>query len=181
MSTMERILRLMAEKKASDMYLSANCQALNRVLSFYPVEVRPALLGDLAQSLKAVVAQRLLKLSNGGGRAPANEILVNTQLVGELIEKGDFTGVREAMEKSITPGMQTFDQDLVRLITEGRATQEDAVSYADSPTNLLWWLQNEPKLAAGAKAGAKDKKPASDDKPGDESPSFTHITLEVRT
>lgn len=162
MSTMERILRLMAEKKASDVYLSANCQAL--------IRINGECLPINSQLLSPDTPRDLIA-----------EILVNTQLVGELIEKGDFTGVREAMEKSITPGTQTFDQDLVRLITEGRVTQEDAVSYADSPTNLLWRLQNEPKLAAGAKAGAKDKTPASDDKPGDESPSFTHITLDVRT
>ena len=154
-------------------------QTLNRILSFYPVEVRPAVLGDLAASLKAVVAQRLLKLNNGGGRAPANEVLLNTHLISELIEKGDFSGVRDSVEKSITPGTQTFDQDLVRLVREGRVNQQDAVSYADSPTNLLWLLQNDAKNPAKG-AGGKDKKPQSDDKPGDESPSFTHITLDVR-
>jgi twitching motility protein PilU len=154
-------------------------QTLNRILSFYPVEVRPAVLGDLAASLKAVVAQRLLKLNNGVGRAPANEVLLNTHLISELIEKGDFSGVRDSMEKSITPGTQTFDQDLVRLVREGRVNQQDAVSYADSPTNLLWLLQNDAKNPAKG-AGGKDKKPQSDDKPGDESPSFTHITLDVR-
>ena len=82
------------------MHANNSYQALNRVLSFYPVEVRPTMLGDLAAALKAVVSQRLLRTVHGG-RAPAVEVMLNTKLVSELIEKGDFSGVKEAMEKSM--------------------------------------------------------------------------------
>ena len=77
-------------------------RALNRILSFYPVELRPTLLGDLASALKAVVSQRLVR-TPAGERVPACEVALNTKLVAELIEKGDFSGVREAMEKSMAP------------------------------------------------------------------------------
>jgi twitching motility protein PilU len=73
--------------------------ALNRILSFYPPEARPALLADLSAALKAIVSQRLLR-SMKGGRIPAVEVLLNTKLVSEMIEKGDFAGVKEAMERS---------------------------------------------------------------------------------
>ncbi len=63
--------------------------ALNRILSFYPVEVRPTLLGDSSSSLKAVITQRLVRTVEGG-RIAAAEVLLNTKLVSELIEKGDF-------------------------------------------------------------------------------------------
>ena len=62
-------------------------QALNRILSFYPVEVRATLLGDLGGALRAVVAQRLLRTPTGG-RVPAVEVMLNTALVAELIEQG---------------------------------------------------------------------------------------------
>jgi twitching motility protein PilU len=93
-------------------------QALNRILSFYPVEVRPTMLGDLAAALRAIVSQRLLR-THTGGRVPAMEVMLNTSLIADLIQKADFSGVREAMEKSLAEGSQTFEQDLSRLITDG--------------------------------------------------------------
>jgi twitching motility protein PilU len=117
-------------------------ETLNRILNFYPVEVRPTMLNDLASSLKAIVSQRLLRTTDGG-RAPAVEVLVNTRLISELIAKGDFFGVREALEKSMAEESQTFELDLARLIRVGRITREEGLAYADSPTNLLWRLQNE--------------------------------------
>jgi twitching motility protein PilU len=60
-------------------------------------------------ALKAIVSQRLLRTVDGG-RVPAVEVMLNTKLVGELIEKGDFSGVKEAMEKSMAEGSQTFEQ-----------------------------------------------------------------------
>src|SRR6185312_1361792 len=77
------------------MHANNSYQALNRILSFFPVEVRPTMLGDLAVALKAVVSQRLLRTASGK-RIPAVEVMLNTKLVGELIEKGDFSGVKEA-------------------------------------------------------------------------------------
>jgi twitching motility protein PilU len=85
-------------------------QAMNRVISFFPLEVRPMLLQDLSVSLKAVISQRLIKTTEGG-RTPAVEVLLNTRNVQELIEKGEITEIKEAMEKSMSPGSQTFEQD----------------------------------------------------------------------
>ena len=147
-------------------------QALNRVLSFYPVEVRPTLLGDLAAALKSVVSQRLIRTVEGG-RVPAVEVMLNTKLVSELIEKSDFTGVKEAMDNSIAEGSQTFEEDLARLITSGRIDRKEGLANADSPTNLLWRLQNDVARYNANSAQAEEEK-LSDE------PSFTEITLDVR-
>src|SRR3954454_12477322 len=84
----------------STLHANNSYQALGRILSFYSPESRPALLADLASGLRAVISQRLLR-SNAGGRVPAVEVLLNTKLVSELIEKGDLAGVKEAVEKSL--------------------------------------------------------------------------------
>ena len=152
------------------MHANNSYQALNRVLSFYPVEVRPTMLGDLAAALKAVVSQRLLRTVHGS-RAPAVEIMLNTKLVSELIEKGDFSGVKEAMEKSMADGSQTFEADIARLIVEGTVDRKEGLLYADSPTNLMWRLQND--FAAANKAAEAEDDP-------DDTPSFTEITLDVK-
>jgi twitching motility protein PilU len=147
--------------------------ALNRILSFYTPESRPALLNDLGAGLKAVISQRLVR-ATAGGRVPVTEILLNTKLVAELIEQGDFGGVKEAMEKSIAEGSQTFEEHFAKLIKEGTITREEGLLFADSPTNLLWRLQNEADPADKLKQGKKHEEPASDHA------SFTEITLDVR-
>jgi twitching motility protein PilU len=144
--------------------------ALNRILSFYPVEVRPPLLSDLAASLKAVIAQRLLRNTHGT-RVPAIEILRNTQLVSEFIEKGDLGAVKEAMEKSIAEGSQTFDQDIARLIQQGSVERQEGLRHADSATNLLWRLQNTGTAPAHGSAPHPSPTP--------EEASFSAFTLDI--
>jgi len=151
-------------------------QALNRILSFYPVEVRETMLGDLAAALRSIISQRLVRTTSGE-RVPAAEVMLNTKLVAELIEGGDFSGVREAMEKSMAEGSQTFEEDLARLILENRIDRKEGLAYADSPTNLMWRLQNDFSLASKA---AQANKQASEAQAQDEAPSFTEIVLDVR-
>ena len=148
--------------------------ALNRILSFYPVEVRSTMLGDLASALKAVVSQRLLRTIDGG-RVPAVEVMLNTKLVSELIEKGDFSGVREAMEKSMAEGSQSFEVGLAELILTGRVDRKEGMAYADSPTNLMWRLQNDFALAGNAAQAQKESQHDMDD-----GPSFTEIVLDIK-
>jgi twitching motility protein PilU len=143
--------------------------ALGRILSFYTPESRPALLSDLASGLRAIVSQRLLR-AVAGGRVPAAEVLLNTKLVSELIEKGDISGVKEAMEKSMAEGSQSFEVDIARLINTGLITRDEGLAFADSPTNLLWRLQND--TAPASRIPPKKEEP--------EAASFTEITLEVR-
>ena len=155
------------------MHANNSYQALNRILSFYPVEVRATMLGDLAAALKAVVSQRLLRTVHGS-RAPAVEVLLNTKLVQELIEKGDFSGVKEAMEKAMAEGSQTFEQDIARLISDGTIDRKEGLANADSPTNLQWRLQSDFTSKESNAATAKAVE-AQDDEP-----SFTEITLDVK-
>jgi len=144
--------------------------ALGRILSFYAPEARPSLLSDLAAGLKAIISQRLLR-ANSGGRVPAVEVLLNTKLVAELIEKGDLPGVKEAMEKSMAQGSQTFEQDIARLITEGVISRDEGLAHADSPTNLMWRLQNDDTPMSRVPVGAK---------PDGDEPVFTELSVDVR-
>ncbi|RYF33523.1 MAG: PilT/PilU family type 4a pilus ATPase [Comamonadaceae bacterium] len=146
-------------------------RALNRILSFYPVEVRPTLLGDLGSALRAIVAQRLLRTPTGS-RVPALEVMLNTALVAELIEKGDFSGVKEAMEQSMAEGSQTFEEDIARLINDDLVTRAEGLLQADSPTNLMWRLQNRK-----AAPTATEERALLDQV---DEPSFTDITLDVK-
>ena len=153
------------------LHASNSHQALHRMVNFFPPEVRPTLLGDLAGALKAVISQRLLRTVHGG-LMPAVEVLRNTQLVAELIEQGDFLGVKQAMDTTLAESSQTFEHDLARLIKEGHVDRQEGMAHADSPTNLLWRLKNERAAA-----------PAVPDRPAAvgnaDAPSFSEFTLDV--
>jgi twitching motility protein PilU len=143
--------------------------ALNRVINFYPIENRKSLLADLSSSLRTIISQRLVKAVNGGRRA-AVEILLNTRHVADLIEEGDISMIKDAIEKSLAPGSQTFDQALMQLIKEGVVTQDEALANADSATNLYWLINN----SAGNKTPAPEVKPEKTD-----GATFTEFTLNV--
>jgi len=132
-------------------------QAMNRVISFFPLEVRPMLLQDLSVSLKAVISQRLIK-TGAGTRVPAMEVLLNTRNVSELIEKGEIGEIKDAMERSMSPGSQTFEQDLFRLVRTGKITADEGLANADSATNLGLLLGNSGMMPA---AGERVKKGGS--------------------
>lgn len=144
-------------------------QALTRIINFFPLETRQSLLVDLASTLRAIVSQRLVRAIDGG-RRPAVEVMLNTRHIAELIEQGDLSQIKEAMEKSLSPGSQTFEQALLQLIKEGLVTQEEALANADSATNLYWLLNNEQ----GKKEDKVEEAP-----PKDDGPTFTEFTLNV--
>ena len=154
----------------STLHANNSYHALGRILSFYTPEARPALLADRAAGLMAVVSQRLVR-ATAGGRVPAVEVMHNTKLISELIEKGDFSGIKEAMEKSLAEGSQTFEQDLARLINTGLIARVEGLAFADSPTNLMWRLQND--VAPISRLAAKREEQ-------DDHAVFTEVTLDVR-
>ncbi|MEB0138560.1 MULTISPECIES: PilT/PilU family type 4a pilus ATPase [unclassified Undibacterium] len=145
-------------------------QALNRIISFFPMENRTALLLDLSSSIRAIVSQRLIR-SIDGKRCPAIEIMLNTRYVSELIEQGDIFQIKEAIEKSLSPGSQTFERALMNLIKDGLITKEEGLANADSANNLLWLLNNE---AASSLAPLPVAEPDLK-----EEASFTEFTLNL--
>jgi twitching motility protein PilU len=119
----------------STLHANNSNQALDRIINFFPEERRNQLLLDLSLNLKAFVSQRLVPTIEGK-RIAAIEILLGTQLVKDLIHKGDVHSIKEAMEKSENVGMQTFDSHLLRLFKEGIISLDEALANSDSPNNL---------------------------------------------
>jgi len=138
--------------------------AMNRIISFYPLENRPTLLLDLSAALQAIISQRLVRTKTGARRA-AVEVLLNTRHISELIEKGDINEIKDAMEKSMAPGSQTFEQSLFKMFMEGSITQDECMTNADSATNMLWLINQA--TAGEISSGQVPVKPAdkkTDDK-----------------
>ena len=133
--------------------------ALNRIINFFPRDLRDSLLMDLSISLRCVVSQRLVK-SREGKVIPAVEVLLNTRHIAELVRNGEIDQIKEAMEKSLSPGSQTFEQALLKLHLGGIVSLEEALANSDSPTNLSWLINNaKGQAAADAKATSDNVSP----------------------
>jgi twitching motility protein PilU len=125
---------------------SAN-QALDRIINFFPEERRQQLLMDLSLNLKALIAQRLIPLKEGKGRAAAVEIMLNSPLIQDFIFKGQVTEIKAVMKASRELGMQTFDQHLFDLYEEGKISYEDGLRNADSVNDLRLMIKLNSKAS----------------------------------
>jgi len=119
----------------STMHANNANQAMERVINLFPQDLHKQLFLDLSLNVRSVISQRLVQ-GIDGKRVAAIEIMVNTPHVADLILKGQIDGIKEAMTGSGAKGMQTFDMALYALFREGRIDLEEALSNADSRTNL---------------------------------------------
>ncbi|MEO0422440.1 MAG: PilT/PilU family type 4a pilus ATPase [Pseudomonadota bacterium] len=119
----------------STMHANNAAETLDRVVNMFPAEQHTQVLMDLSQYLKAIVSQRLV-IGRDGKRVAAVEVLLVTPYVSELIKKGDITAVKEALAEGRESGMQNFDSALYDLYAANRIGLEEALSNADSRSNL---------------------------------------------
>ena len=150
----------------STIHANNSYHALSRIINMFPYDARPAVLSDLSIGLRAIVSQRLVRTTDGS-QQPAVEILLNTSLIAELIKSGEFSQIKEAMEQSLYPGSQTFEQALCRLYLDGIISYDEAMIASDSPTNLAWQInQNTPTAKVSGmeqkEKGESQRVPAAD-------------------
>jgi twitching motility protein PilU len=148
----------------STLHANNSYNALNRIINFFPREARESLLADLAIALRAVISQRLVR-GIDGKHVPAVEILLNTKHIQDLIKTGEISQIKEALEQSLAPGSQSFEQALFYHISSGKVSVEEAMVHSDSPSNLHWLLSNRPKNTGPEDASPSS--PGSQQSPGD--------------
>jgi len=110
-------------------------QTLERILNFFHESAHKNILMNLSLNLKAIISQRLV-IGVDGKRLPAMEVLINTPLIRDMIRRGQIHEIKEAMDRSLQEGMQTFDQALFRMYKEGKIELEEALRKADSRDGL---------------------------------------------
>ena len=114
-------------------------QALERILYLFPSENKHRVLMDLSLNLRGIVAQRLIPDEQDGLHLAA-EVLVNTPYMAELIRKGEFGELKEIVAKGVSDGMQTFDQSLYQLYSDGKISKNIALEFAGSRNDLEWQI-----------------------------------------
>jgi twitching motility protein PilU len=150
----------------STIHANNSYHALSRIINLFPYEARSAVLSDLSIGLRAIVSQRLIRNSEGE-QQPAVEILLNTSLIAELIKNGEFSRIKEAMEQSLYPGSQTFEQSLCKMYIDGTITYDEAMVASDSPTNLAWLINQSAPSARmeqmeGVQSQSEGRRPMAD-------------------
>jgi len=120
----------------STLHSTNAAQTLERILQFYPGELHPQVLTQVANNLVGIIAQRLVPRAEGRGLVPAVEVLRATPRVRDLLHRGALHELKPTIEASRAEGMQTFDQALHGLYKEGLITEEMALLMADSPSDL---------------------------------------------
>ncbi len=128
-------------------------QALDRIFNFFPADRRDQLSMDLSMNLYGLVSQRLLPIKDREGRVPAVEIMINSPMIADMIKDHRIDEIREAMEKSVEWGMQTFDQALFDLHERDLITYEDAIKNAESENDLRLAIKLRGKDAANTEFG----------------------------
>jgi twitching motility protein PilT len=116
-------------------------QTIDRIIDTFPSDAREHMRSMLAQTLHAIISQRLLRRSSGHGRVAAMEILINTPNVRELIAAGKVREIEGAMRSGEFYRMQTFNQALAKLVLEGTITEEEAASTSANANELKMILR----------------------------------------
>ncbi|GAB5379191.1 MAG: PilT/PilU family type 4a pilus ATPase [Aliiglaciecola sp.] len=124
-------------------------QAIERIMHLAPPEQHEKLRFDLSLNLRAIVAQQLVPTADGRGRVAAIEILLNSPLVTDLIQRNEIGSLKEAMKKGKEMGMQSFDMALYELYKEDRITMDQAIHHADSPNDLRLMIKLDTEEGTG--------------------------------
>ena len=151
-------------------------QALDRIINFFPQERRAQLLNDLGNNLRAFVSQRLIPTIDGK-RCAAIEVMIGTLTVRDMIKSGEFSLLKDVMEKSKQLGMQTFDGALFDLYKEGRIDEEEALKNSDSATNLALKFKLDRGGVAEAEAESSKLEGGLSLEPKNHSPEPDELTF----
>ena len=85
----------------------------------------------LSESLVAIIAQKLLQTKDGSGRIPASETMIANPAIRNLIREDKIYQIPSLIQAGGQEGMQTLDQDLQRLLSQGAINREDALQIAE--------------------------------------------------
>ncbi|MCM8795307.1 MAG: PilT/PilU family type 4a pilus ATPase [Candidatus Omnitrophica bacterium] len=116
-------------------------QTVERIVNFFPPHQHQQIRIQLSYSLKGVISLRLVPLRDKSGRIPACEIMVLTPTIARLIREGKTWEIPQYIEEGTIFGMQSFNQSLVKLVKEGRVSEETAAEFSDNKEEFMLALR----------------------------------------
>jgi twitching motility protein PilT len=119
-----------------NLHTSSAAKTIDRIVDVFPADEKDMIRAMLSESLKAVIAQTLLK-KKGGGRVAAHEIMIGTPAIRNLIRENKIAQMFTAIQTGQQFGMQTLDQNLTQLVAKGIIEKAQARSKAANPDSFL--------------------------------------------
>ncbi len=117
----------------STLHTSSAVKAVDRIIDIFPSSQKGQIRSMMSESLEAVIAQKLIPTKDGKGRAPACEVMMATIAIRNLIREDRIYQIESVMQSGGVEGMQTLDQDLQRLVTQGKIDRSMAAQIANNP------------------------------------------------
>ncbi|MDG1224163.1 MAG: type IV pilus twitching motility protein PilT, partial [Candidatus Marinimicrobia bacterium] len=117
----------------STLHTSSAVKSIDRIIDIYPSGQKDQIRSMLSESLEAVISQKLLPTKDGKGRVPACEVMISSTAIRNLIREDRVFQITSVIQSGGVEGMQTLDQDLQRLVTQGKIERKVAMDIADNP------------------------------------------------
>lgn len=120
-------------------------QSVERIINFFPPHQHQEMKNQLSSMLKGVISLRLVPLKDGSGRIPAYEIMLLTPTISRLIREGKIWEIPQFIADGAVYGMQTFNQSLIKLVRDGKVSEEAAAEFADNKDEFMLTLKGIKK------------------------------------
>ena len=117
----------------STLHTSSAVKAVDRIIDIFPTSQKGQIRSMMAESLEAVIAQKLIPTKDGKGRIPACEVMITTTAIRNLIREDRIYQIESVMQSGGVEGMQSLDQDLQRLVSQGLIERAHAAQLANNP------------------------------------------------
>ena len=117
----------------STLHTASAVKAVDRIIDIFPGSQKGQIRSMMSESLEAVIAQKLLQTKDKKGRIPALEIMIATTAIRNLIREDRIYQIPSVMQAGGVEGMQTLDQDLQRLVSQGKIQRAAAAKIAENP------------------------------------------------
>ncbi len=124
------------------LHTNSASKTIDRIINAFPADQQAQTRTMLAESLKAIIAQQLLKTKDGKGRCAANEILIGSSALASIIREGKNSQIDSLIQTGTRVGMQSMDQHLMKLMKEDKITPDAAYEKA-SDKNIFYDLIEE--------------------------------------
>ncbi len=134
------------------LHTSSAAKTIDRIVDVFPAAEKDMVRAMLSESLRAIIAQSLLK-KIGGGRVAAHEIMLGTPAIRNLIRENKIAQMYSTIQTSQAQGMQTLDQCLIEMVRSRVVTAEEARNYAANKESFAGAV-----AAGGAPAGAAGRR-----------------------
>jgi len=118
------------------LHTNSAAKTIDRIIDVFPAMQQEQVKTQLSQSLRAVVAQQLLKTADGKGRCAAIEVLLCNTGLGNLIREGKTNQIGSFMQMGLSEGMQTMDMALISFVKAGKITIDAALSKCQDVNNF---------------------------------------------